>query len=104
MDSRTFVKKRKTYRRFLGAIFLEGSAGRKLLSGKGLRMKKPCEIEKARKKVSFYGREHPVFLPNRAVSGSFLTVKLLSALQVALQVELAMIVKTAIFEKVGQNP
>jgi hypothetical protein len=50
-DFGTLPKKRKTYGRFLGIIFLEGLERRLWLHRKGLQGKRPHKIEKARKKV-----------------------------------------------------
>jgi len=75
-------EKTKTYGRFSGAIFLEGFDPRKFLARNGLQGQKFPETEKTQEKMSFFPRAPRVFLPKRIIFGSFLTVKLLSVLQV----------------------
>jgi hypothetical protein len=63
-------------------FFCNGSDSRKFVALNGLQGKKNQKTEKAREKMVFCSRAPPVFLPNRPVFGSFLTVKLLLNVEV----------------------
>jgi hypothetical protein len=67
---------------FQARFFGEGPEPCKLLAIKALQGEKTRKTEKTRKKMCFFPRAPRVFLPKRVVFGSFLTVKLLFAVQV----------------------
>jgi hypothetical protein len=83
---------------FQARFFGEGRGRRKFPARNGLRGGKPQKTEKTRKKMLFFPRGAPVFLPNRPIFGSFLTVKLLRNAQVAIYEALARALKRRLVE------
>jgi hypothetical protein len=68
----------------------------KLIIISGLRDNTLPKLPKHDRTMSFFGRGHRVFLPNRVIAGSFLIVKLFNNMQVVIKGQLAGIEKTLV--------
>jgi hypothetical protein len=88
---------------FQARFFWEQPARRKFPAINGLQVQKSPKTEKTRKKMSFFSRRPPDFLPNGVILGPFLSVKLFIDLQAVDDVALARIEKQRFIEKIREE-